>query len=65
MQLTDAVLDPEPGCIHPGASVTLSGGWIWNRVVKKGVPVKEKAGSILLVDTGALYNDFDWEITGR
>lgn len=49
----------------PNAPVTLSGGWIYNRVAKKGVPVGGKSGAIPLVDTGQLYNDFDYEITGR
>ena len=55
----DAGIDP------PNSPVTLSGGWIYNRVAKKGVPVKGKAGSTPLVDTGALYNDFDYEITEK
>jgi hypothetical protein len=49
----------------PNAPVTLSGGWIYNRVAKKGVYVNGKSGSTPLVDTGELYNDFDWEITER
>ena len=49
----------------PNSPVTLTGGWIWNRVAKKGVLVEGKNGSTPLKDTGALYNDFDWEITGR
>ena len=55
----DAGIDP------PNAPVTLSGGWIWNRVAKKGVLVTAKSGSTPMKDTGALYEDFDWEITGR
>ena len=55
----DAGIDP------PNSPVTLSGGWIWNRVAKKGVPVKGKAGDKPLLDTGALYDDFDYEITER
>ena len=49
----------------PNAPVTLSGGWIYNRVAKKGVLVSGKSGSIPMKDTEALYNDFDYEITGR
>ena len=49
----------------PNAPVTLSGGWIYNRVAKKGVLVSGKAGDKPMFDTGALYNDFDYEITGR
>ena len=55
----DAGIDP------PNAPVTLSGGWIWNRVAKKGVLVGGKSGSTPLKDTEQLYNDFDYEITGR
>ena len=44
---------------------TLSGGWIYNRVAKTGVPVKGKSGTTPLVDTGQLYNDFDYEITEK
>ena len=49
----------------PNAQVTLSGGWIYNRVAKKGVLVSGKSGSTPMKDTGALYEDFDYEITGR
>ena len=43
----------------------LSGGWMRNPVSKKPVKVKGKSGTTPLVDTGQLYNDFDWEITGK
>ena len=49
----------------PNSPVTLSGGWIYNRVAKKGVPVKGKSGSTPLRDTDALYNDFDYEVLSR
>ena len=49
----------------PNAPVTLSGGWIYNRVAEKGVLVSGKSGSTPMKDTEALYNDFDYEITGR
>ncbi len=55
----DAGIDP------PNAPVTLSGGWIYNRVAKKGVLVGGKSGSTPMKDTAALYEDFDYEITGR
>ena len=55
----DAGIDP------PNSPVTLSGGWIYNRVAKKGVLVKGKAGDKPLLDTGALYEDFDYEVTER
>ena len=49
----------------PNSPVTLSGGWIYNRVAKKGVLVSGKSGSTPMKDMEALYNDFDYEITGR
>ena len=49
----------------PNSPVTLSGGWIYNRVAKKGVYVEGKSGSTPLVDTGLLYNDFDYEIVNQ
>ena len=55
----------DAGISPPNSPVTLSGGWIYNRVAKKGVPVPGKSGSIPLVDTGQLYNDFDYEIASR
>ena len=53
------------GIPPPNSPVTLSGGWIYNRVAKKGVLVSGKGGSTPMKDTAALYEDFDWEITGR
>ena len=55
----------DAGISPANSPVTLSGGWVYNRVAKKGVPVSGKSGSIPLKDTEALYYDFDWEITGR
>ena len=55
----------DQGIPPPNSPVTLSGGWIYNRVSKKGVPVKGKSGAIPLVDTGQLYEDFDYEILPR
>ena len=42
--------------------MTLTGGWIRNPVSGKPVKVKGKSGTTPLVDTGQLYNDFDFEI---
>lgn len=42
-----------------------SGGWIYNRVAKKGVLVGGKSGSTPMKDTEQLYNDFDWEISEK
>ena len=55
----------DAGIPPPNSPVTLSGGWIYNRVAKKGVLVGGKSGSTPMKDTEALYNDFNWEITGR
>ena len=55
----------DAGIPPPNSPVTLSGGWIYNRVAKKGVLVKGKAGDKPLLDTGALYEDFDYEVTER
>ena len=55
----------DAGIPPPNAPVTLSGGWIYNRVAKKGVLVSGKNGSTPMKDTEQLYNDFDFEITGR
>ena len=53
----------DAGIGPPNSPVTLSGGWIYNRVAKKGVLVGGKSGSTPMKDTEALYNDFDYEIT--
>ena len=55
----------DAGIPPPNSPVTLSGGWIYNRVAKKGVLVGGKSGSTPMKNTAALYNDFDYEITGR
>ena len=49
--------------IEPGNSpVTVSGGWIYNRVAKKGVKVAGKGFNKPLYRTGALYNAFSYEV---
>lgn len=55
----------DAGIPPPNSPVTLSGGWIYNRVAKKGVPISGKGGSTPMKDTAALYGDFDFEVTGR
>lgn len=55
----------DAGIGPPNSPVTLSGGWIYNRVAKKGVPVSGKNGNTPMKDTGALYEDFDYEVTER
>lgn len=55
----------DAGISPPNSPVTLSGGWIYNRVAKKGVLVSGKNGDTPMKDTGALYEDFDYEITEK
>ena len=54
----------DKGVPPPNAPVTLKGGWIRNPLSGKPVKVKGKFGTTPLVDTGQLYDDFDWEIRG-
>ena len=62
----DAIHDyMDAGVPPPNSPVTLSGGWIYNRVAHKGVYVSGKSGDKPMIDTGALYNDFDYEVTER
>ena len=55
----------DAGVPPPNSPVTVSGGWVYNRITKSGVPVKGKGFNKPLYDTGALYNDFDYEIRNR
>ena len=55
----------DAGVPPPNSPVTVSGGWIYNRVAKKGVPVGGKDFNKPLYDTSALYNDFDYEVVSR
>ncbi len=55
----------DAGISPPNSPVTLSGGWIYNRVAKKGVLVSGKNGETPMKDTGALYEDFDYEVMER
>lgn len=49
--------------ISPGNSPkTISGGWIWNRVARKGVLIPGKGFDKPLYDTGELYGSFGYEI---
>ena len=59
MDITSAIFDPELG------SIAFTVERIYNRVAKKGVLVKGKGGGTPMKASAALYNDFDWEITGR
>ncbi|MCR5295865.1 MAG: hypothetical protein K6E17_00500, partial [Clostridiales bacterium] len=55
----------DAGVPPPNSPVTVSGGWIYNRIAKTGVSVKGKGFNKPLYDTGALYNDFDFEVKSR
>ena len=52
----------DKGIPPPNSPITLSGGWMRNPVSKKPVKVKGKSGTTPLVDTGQLYNDFNYDI---
>ena len=52
----------DAGISPPNSPVTVSGGWIWNRVAKKGVPVEGKGFNKPLYRTGELYGAFDYEV---
>ena len=52
----------DEGIPPPNSPITLKGGWMRNPVSGKAVKVKGKSGRTPLVDTGQLYNDFDYEI---
>ena len=52
--------------IQPGNSpVTVSGGWVYNRVAKTGVPVRGKGFDKPLYETGELYGAFSYEVKKR
>ena len=55
----------DQGIPPPNAPITLEGGWMRNPVSGKSMHIKGKSGTTPLVDTGQLYNDFDYEITKR
>ena len=55
----------DKGIPPPNRPITLKGGWMRNPVSKKPVKVKGKSGTTPLVDTGQLYNDFDYEIINK
>ena len=55
----------DKGIPPPNSPITLKGGWIRNPVSGKPVKVKGKSGTTPLVDTGQLYNDFDFEIKDK
>ncbi len=52
--------------IKPGNSpVTVSGGWIYNRVAHKGVLVSGKGFDKPMYHTGELYDSFDYEVVSK
>ena len=52
----------DKGIPPPNSPITLKGGWMRNPVSKKPVKVEGKSGTTPLVDTGQLYNDFNYDI---
>lgn len=52
----------DEGVPPPNSPVTVSGGWVYNRVAKTGVPVEGKGFNKPLYDTGQLYNEFDYDV---
>ena len=52
----------DAGVSPPNSPVTVSGGWIWTRVAKTGVPVEGKGFNKPLYRTGALYEAFSYEV---
>ena len=52
----------DAGISPPNSPVTVSGGWIFNRVARKGVLVKGKGFNKPIYDTGELYNAFGYVI---
>ena len=55
----------DEGVPPPNAPVTVSGGWVYNRVAAKGVPVPGKGFNKPLYDTGRLYRSFSYEIVRK
>ena len=53
----------DAGVSPANSPLTVSGGWIYNRVARKGVYVSGKGFNKPLFDTGALYDSFDYEVT--
>ena len=52
----------DEGIPPPNSLATVNGGWIYNRAAKKGVYVPGKGFNKPLLDTGALYDAFGYEI---
>ncbi len=52
----------DSGIPPANSPVTVSGGWIYNRVAHKSVYVSGKGKNKPLFDTGALYDAFDYEM---
>ena len=54
----------DQGNFAPNAPITISGGWMRNRVSGKPVYIRGKGSSKPLIDTGALYASFNYEVKG-
>jgi len=52
----------DAGISPPNAPVTVSGGWIYNRVAKVGVHVSGKGINKPMYATGELYGSFAYEV---
>ena len=55
----------DAGVPPPNAPITVSGGWMWNRVAHKPFHVSGKGTNRPLYDTGSLYNDFEFEVMSK
>ncbi len=52
----------DAGLSPPNSPVTVEGGWLYNRIARKGVFVPGKGFNKPLYDTGKLYDAFGYEI---
>ena len=55
----------DSGISPPNSPMTVSGGWMRNRVSGKPVHIPGKGFNKPLYDTGSLYNSFSYEIRSR
>lgn len=53
------------GNLAPNAAITISGGWMWNKVSHKPFKVKGKGSSAPLIDTGSLRSSITHVIEGK
>ena len=55
----------DEGISPANAPITVHGGWLYNRVGKKGVKVSGKGFNKPLYDTGTLYRAFSYEVKAK